>query len=261
MPLAPPSPIQLIRVPATQALGVVGSVAHGALTPAAFLLNLTNVSGGDFEVGRNVTSTSGGTAVVAVVNSDTQITINTVVGAFAPGDTIDQVTGPAAQGTQVGALVGLVTFDAGATLTSSSGGTAVVDSPPAPTAGVTYLRNVVGLFTDTDTLTQTTGVNNGATATQAGELVNFLTTVSLRGLLNGRLRGNAHQDVDGDLLIEFGNSATVFDLSFTVTKDGTQPDSQYPFDVIILQPFVRVSFTNGGAAATFFRASVQALPD
>jgi hypothetical protein len=86
----------------------------------------------------------------------------------------------------------------------------------------------------------------------------FVTPTS--GFLNGRLRGNAHQDVAGVLLIEFGNSPTVFDLAFTVVQDASQPGFQYPFDVIILQPFVRVSFTNGGAGSTFHRANVEALP-
>ena len=88
----------------------------------------------------------------------------------------------------------------------------------------------------------------------------FSIVQSLRGMLNGRLRGNANQDVAGSLLIEFGNTATLFDLGFVVTQDVTQAGFQYPFDVIILQPFVRISFTNGGGASTFFRANVEVLP-
>ena len=90
--------------------------------------------------------------------------------------------------------------------------------------------------------------------------VGFSVVQSRGGMLNGRLRGNANQDVAGTLLIEFGNVAGLFDLGFVVTQDVTQAGFQYPFDVIILQPFVRISFTNGGAASAFFRANVEVLP-
>lgn len=83
---------------------------------------------------------------------------------------------------------------------------------------------------------------------------------SVRGYMNGRLRGNAHQNVVGVFLLEWGNTPSVFDLSFEVGRDTTQPDFQYPFDVIILQPFLRATFTNGGGASAFFRANIQALP-
>jgi hypothetical protein len=50
------------------------------------------------------------------------------------------------------------------------------------------------------------------------------------------------------------------DLSFTVTRDVTQPDFQWPFDVIVIQPFVRLTFLNGALASSFLRAFVVALP-
>ena len=81
----------------------------------------------------------------------------------------------------------------------------------------------------------------------------------MAGYLNGSLRGNAHQDQAGVLLIEFANDAVTPDLAFTVTQDASQPNFQYPFTVIILQPFVRISFTNGGVASSFFRANVSVL--
>ena len=83
--------------------------------------------------------------------------------------------------------------------------------------------------------------------------------VPVAAYLNGRLRGNAHQDQTGTLLIEFANDTTDSDLAFTVVQDATQPNVQYPFDVIILQRFVRVSFVNGGVASTFFRANAAVL--
>jgi len=85
-------------------------------------------------------------------------------------------------------------------------------------------------------------------------------TINLAGYQNGRLRGNFHQDVAGTLVVEQGGSQTLMDLSWTVPRDLTQPEFQYPFDIIIIEPFVRITFTNGGAPSTFFRAFVVALP-
>lgn len=96
------------------------------------------------------------------------------------------------------------------------------------------------------------GLGAGATGFSIG-------FVNVSSYLNGRLRGNAHQDQVGTMLIEFANDDTNVDLAFTVTQDATQPDVQYPFDVIILQPFVRVSFANGGVASSFFRANAAVL--
>lgn len=85
-------------------------------------------------------------------------------------------------------------------------------------------------------------------------------TIDLSGMQNGRLRGNFHQDVAGTLVVEQGFTQTLMDLSWTVPQDPTQPDFQYPFDIILLEPFVRITFTNGGAVSAFFRAFVVALP-
>jgi len=95
-------------------------------------------------------------------------------------------------------------------------------------------------------------IGAGATAFDTG-------WVAVGGYLNGRVRGNAHQDQDGTLTVEFGNVQGTGDLAFDVTLDAAQPDFQWPFDVIILQPFVRISFVNGGVASTFFRANAMVL--
>ena len=92
----------------------------------------------------------------------------------------------------------------------------------------------------------------------AGTAFSFV--APMQGVLNGRLRGNVHSAQDGTLLIEWGSSPTTFDLAFDVSRDATQADFQFPFDVIVYQPFLRVSFVNGGAASAFVRASIQALP-
>lgn len=84
--------------------------------------------------------------------------------------------------------------------------------------------------------------------------------IAFHGMLNGRLRGNVHQDVAGTLLVEQGIDTTAFDLAFTVTQDLTQPGFQYPFDIIIIQPFIRITFTNGAGASAFFRGYYDALP-
>lgn len=96
------------------------------------------------------------------------------------------------------------------------------------------------------------GLGGGATGFNTG-------FVPVASFSNGRLRGNAHQDQTGTLLIEFANEAGNVDLAFTVTQDVSQPDVQYPFDVIVMQPFLRVSFVNGGVASSFFRANVVVL--
>lgn len=83
----------------------------------------------------------------------------------------------------------------------------------------------------------------------------------LSGFLNGTLRGNVHQNVAGTLLVEFAQTcAGPFDLAFTVDRCLIVPNFQYPFLIAILQPVVRISFTNGGAASTFCRAYATALP-
>jgi hypothetical protein len=85
-------------------------------------------------------------------------------------------------------------------------------------------------------------------------------TIGLLSFVNGRIRGSFHQDQDGVFTIEQGNNATTMDLNFTVVRDLTQPDFQWPFDVIVIQPFVRLTFTNGPLASSFLRAFVVALP-
>lgn len=245
--------------------GVSGVVNFTGYTPVAFHLTHGAITAGigaaAFEVGRKLGSTSGGVADIAAVDADgLGVTINNVVGVFAPGDTITQTNGPnnGANAIQIGAPDPL-TFEEGETLSSSGGGSATISTPSTPDSSA--IIGVTGLFADTNVLTQTTGINAGATATQDGNLVNFtFGPFCVRGFLNGRLRGIAHQDVIGTMLIEFGPTPVNMTTRFEVTQDTDQSDFQYPFDVIVLAPFVRLSFTNGGAAATFFRANAQVLP-
>ena len=86
-------------------------------------------------------------------------------------------------------------------------------------------------------------------------------TFDLSNYINGRVRGNFHQDVAGVLEVLYGNDSTPanMDLDFVVPQDAAQPNFQYPFDIIVIQPFCQVTFTNGGAPSTFFRAYVTAL--
>jgi hypothetical protein len=239
---------------------LTGSVAHGAVTAAAFNLNHGAVANGPFEVGQTITSTSGGTATIAAVPGTTQTTINAVAGAFNAGGTLTQTTGPNAGATavQIGAAAPLP-FLAGETLTSSSGGSATI--AVVPSGAQLDLTGVSGNYAAGDTLTQTTGINAGATAVQSGEMTMLVFgPFSVKGFLNGRLRGSAHQDVAGVCTVTFGLSPASMDLSWVVPQDASQPGFQYPFDIIILQPFVSVTFVNGGGAIAFFRANLQALP-
>ncbi len=96
------------------------------------------------------------------------------------------------------------------------------------------------------------GLGGGATGFNTG-------FVNVSGYFGGSLRGNAHQDQLGTLLIEFSNDNVNADLAFTVTQDTDQPNIQYPYSVIILQSFVRISFVNGGVASSFFRANAEVL--
>lgn len=95
----------------------------------------------------------------------------------------------------------------------------------------------------------------------AGLAVGFDTGVqNLSSFLGGKLKGNAHQDQAGVLLIRQGHDAAALDLEFEVVRDLDQPDFQYPFCVAIFQPFVQITFTNGPAASTFFRAFAAVVP-
>ena len=85
-------------------------------------------------------------------------------------------------------------------------------------------------------------------------------TYDLSNYINGRVRGNFHQDVTGVLDVFYGNDRAVMDLDFTVPQDVSQPGFQYAFDIIVIQPFCQITFTNGGGASSFFRAFVSALP-
>ena len=85
-------------------------------------------------------------------------------------------------------------------------------------------------------------------------------TYDLSNYINGRFRGNFHQDAVGVLDILYGNDKTNMDLDFVVPQDVNQPNFQYAFDIIVIQPFCQITFTNGAGASSFFRAYVSALP-
>ena len=88
----------------------------------------------------------------------------------------------------------------------------------------------------------------------------FSVTYDLSNYINGRIRGNLHQDVVGALDIFFGNDSAVMDLDFSVPQDLLQPDFQYPFDIIVIQPVCRFTFLNGAGASSLLRAYFTALP-
>lgn len=77
-------------------------------------------------------------------------------------------------------------FEAGETVTSSSGGSATI-LESRPTTGEIRLFNVTGNFNNGDTLTQTTGTNVGTTAIQNADSSGGLAdkTVRFRYFLNG----------------------------------------------------------------------------
>lgn len=94
----------------------------------------------------------------------------------------------------------------------------------------------------------------------AGGATGLQLTYNLSGMINGTVRGVAWQDVAGVLTVEQGFDAATFDNVFTVIQDAAQPNFRYPFSIIVIQPFVRFTFVNGGAPSTFFRADFSALP-
>jgi hypothetical protein len=96
-----------------------------------------------------------------------------------------------------------------------------------------------------------TGLGNGQAVTVTYEVSNFI---------NGRVRGNFNQDQAGTLRVRFGNDSTTMDLDFDVPQCPLNPPFQYPFDIVVLQPFVQFEFTNGVVPSTFFRAFMSALP-
>jgi hypothetical protein len=96
-----------------------------------------------------------------------------------------------------------------------------------------------------------TGLGAGAVVTVTFDVSNYI---------NGRIRGNFFQDEEGTLNVLYGNDAANMDLDFEVPLDTDQPDYNYPFDIIVIQPFVRLTFTNGGVPSSLLHAYVVALP-
>lgn len=88
--------------------------------------------------------------------------------------------------------------------------------------------------------------------------------LNLRRFLNGRIRGSVESDVaKSTFYIQQGLSRVDLPgLSWDVPQDAAivGPNLHYPFDVIVIQPYVKLEFTNGAAPATLFRVFVEALP-
>lgn len=84
--------------------------------------------------------------------------------------------------------------------------------------------------------------------------------ISIAAFSNGRLRGNVHASSAGVLVVEQGLVRGVADLQWTVAQDTTQPDFQYPFDIFVDLPFLTITWTQGGAPTTFFRAMTTVMP-
>lgn len=79
--------------------------------------------------------------------------------------------------------------------------------------------------------------------------------------LNGTLRGSVQVDAAGGTLVcTQRTNRTAAGLTFTIPVDATHPPFSYPFSIIIIQPLVEFTFTNGGVATTFLLADVTADP-
>lgn len=90
--------------------------------------------------------------------------------------------------------------------------------------------------------------------------------VSTMGKLNligfQRVRGNVYVDQPGTLVVNQyaqGGDATPA-MTWNVPQDVAQPNYRYAWDIIIIHPYVEITFTQGGVASTVFRAFNQALP-
>lgn len=77
-----------------------------------------------------------------------------------------------------------------------------------------------------------------------------------------RTQGTVAADQTGTLVInQYSQPAdTVPAATFTVPFDTAQPNYRYSWAVIILHPYVEITFTNDATPSTFFRASALALP-
>jgi hypothetical protein len=243
------------------------------------------LSGGltpQFELQQIVTSSSGGIGQVVAV-TPTSIQLNPLAGTttFLAGDTLTQQTGgnTGATATQVGASSVVGPFAVGEQIQSSDPGSGEVNGRGQilSVAGASIVITgpngapaIQGTFSSTDILTQTTGAATGATSIQSGAATplgllagqTISLTYDVSNYINGRVRGNFHQDVAGVLDVFYGNDAVTMDLDFTVPICAPPQPSpfQYAFDIIIIQPFLRFTFVNGAAPSTFFRAYVSALP-
>jgi hypothetical protein len=239
-------------------------------------LNHGAVTGGNdsgiFGLGQIVTSSSGGIGQV-VASTATTVQLNPIAGTtiFNAGDTLTQQTGSnaGATATQAGASSVAGPFAVGETVQSSLSGEAKGTGQIIEVnASDILITSVQGDFDSGDTLTQLTGAAAGDTTLQsgaasgegllAGQVVSV--TYDLGNMINGRVRGNFHQDVEGELHVFYGNDRNNMDLDFDVPQDIEQPNFQYAFDIIIIQPFCRIEFTNGAGDGTYFRGFVSSLP-
>ena len=101
-------------------------------------------------------------------------------------------------------------------------------------------------------------------ASSAGLGIGVISTmgkINLEGFQ--RVRGTVYVDQPGTLVVNFYalGTDTVPAATFTVPQDTDQPDYRYSFDIIVLHPYVEISFTQGGVASTIFRGQSQALPN
>jgi hypothetical protein len=72
--------------------------------------------------------------------------------------------------------------------------------------------------------------------------------------------GNVWSDVVGVLVVRQERFPGTGGLVWVVPQDLVQPFFQFPFLIAVFEPWVTFEWTNGGGAAGFMRANVQALP-
>lgn len=78
-----------------------------------------------------------------------------------------------------------------------------------------------------------------------------------------RIKGNFHVDnppANGFPRVEQSVDGITFSLVSILQQDPTQADIQFPFDIQLRLPYVRVRYTQGGVGATFINAWVYVVP-
>lgn len=84
--------------------------------------------------------------------------------------------------------------------------------------------------------------------------------VNLANFMNGQLRGCVVVDQTGTLVIKQEAVPGSGDIAITVTVDASLPNYAYPFFVSLAQPYVTITWTQGGVSSTYFRAWATAVP-